>query len=369
MLDYLMPAPQELKLLDQKMSRPRSAQIQCRLGVDPAWPEVARFRDDLLDICGVDTASPAGQGTPVILAVEAHGLRPEGYRLAIREHAITLTGADRRGLFYGMQTLLQILALSGDEIEQVDILDWPALKTRELMLDLGRAPFSMPLLKRCIRIMARLKINTLHLHLFDDQLNSLRFDKLPLGSENPFAITLDQLRQIIAYARSYHVAVVPELECWGHAGSILYHYPRLYGAPGMWGGYSFGIGEELYTLLEQMLDEVVPVLDSPCDVHLGLDEAIWATLPSVKEADKAKYSPRLTWAGCTTFSRISPLATASRSACGSGRTTAAGLCPRRSATRSSSSRGSTSRRKRLTSWKRSRSSAARASRPSCSAAA
>jgi hypothetical protein len=291
MLDYLVPAPKEVKLLDRKTPRPKTARLQLQPGVDPAWPEIARFADDLLNICGLDAAPPAGQGTPIILAIASQGLLPEGYKLSIREAAITLIGADRRGLFYAIQTLLQVLAFSGDELDLLDIADAPALQARELMLDLARAPFSMPLLKRCIRIMARLKLNTLHLHLFDDQLNSLRFEKLPLGRENPWALSLDQLRQVIAYARSYHIAVVPELEFWGHAGSILHHYPHLYGAPGMWGGYSFGIGEELYPLLEQILDEVVPVLDSPCDVHLGLDEAIWATLPSVKEADKLKYTP------------------------------------------------------------------------------
>lgn len=291
MLEYLVPAPQEVKALDRKMLRPKTALLAPQSGVDITWPEIARFADDLLDICGIDAAPAAGEGVPVRLDIAGQGLRPEGYRLAIREDAITLTGADRRGLFYAMQTCLQILAFSDTQVEQLDIVDWPALRTRELMLDPGRAPFSMGLLKRTIRIMARLKLNTLHLHLHDDQLNALRYDRLPLGRENPCAISLDQLGQVIAYARTYHISVVPELEAWGHAGSILHHYPQLYGAPGMWGGFSFGIGEELYTLLEQMLDEVISVLDSPSDVHLGLDEAIWATLPSVGEADKAKYSP------------------------------------------------------------------------------
>ena len=292
MLDYLVPTPRDVKGLDGKMPRPRLAQVQCQVGVVPGWPEIVRFRDDLLDIAGVDTADRLDHaGIPIVLQLAGDGLRPEGYRLNLHGNAIALTGADRRGLFHGMQTLLQVLAFAEAEIEQLEITDWPALKTRELMLDLGRAPFSMALLKRSIRIMARLKLNTLHLHLFDDQLNGLRFEKLPLGSENPWAISLDQLRQIVAYARGYQIAVVPELEFWGHAGSILHHYPHLYGAPGMWGGYSFGIGEELYPLLEQILDEVIPALDSSCDVHLGLDEAIWATLPSVQEADKAKYSP------------------------------------------------------------------------------
>lgn len=292
MLEFLVPGPQQVTRLDQRMARPRAICLVRQVGVDLLWPEIARLAEDLLDIAGVDAAVGAeAVGLPLRMAIDAAGLRPEGYRLSIRDDAISLTGADRPGLFYGTQTLLQVLAFGGESVEQLDIVDWPALATRELMVDMGRAPFSLDLLKRVVRIMARLKLNSLHLHLYDDHLNGLRFDCLPLGSENPWAITIEQLRQLVAYARRYHVAIVPELEAWGHAGSILHHYPHLYGAPGMWGGYSFGIGEELYALLEQVFDEVVPVLDSPADVHLGLDEAIWATLPSVAEADKHRYSP------------------------------------------------------------------------------
>ncbi len=288
MLEDLCPAPQEMKRFDKRIARPKTVRLLSQGGVDAAWPDVQRLAEDLVDICGIDVA---GEGLEISLAIEDKQLRPEGYRLAIGDEGIALAGADRRGLFYGMQTLLQILAFSQGEVEHVEINDWPALQTRELMVDMGRAPFSMDLLKRIVRIMSRLKLNSLHLHLHDDQLNGLRYETLPLGAENPWAMTLDQLRQLVAYARRYHVAIVPELEAWGHVSSIIYHYPHLYGGPGMWGGMSFGIGEELYPLLEQMLEEVVPVLDSPADVHLGLDEAIWKTLPSVAEADREKYSP------------------------------------------------------------------------------
>ncbi|HEY3297334.1 MAG TPA: family 20 glycosylhydrolase, partial [Armatimonadota bacterium] len=231
-----------------------------------------------------------GDGLRVSMDIDPK-LPPEGYSLEVASDSIVLRGADPDGLFYAGQTLLQILAFEEKEIELRKITDWPRYKTRELMVDMGRSVYSMSLLKRVVRIMARLKLNSLHLHLYDDEANSLRFDNLPLGSENTWAISIGQLRQLVAYANQYHVTVVPELECWGHAGSILHHYPELYGAPGMWGGYSFGIGEEFYSLIEKILDEVVPVLDEECSVHLGLDEANWAILPSAKNAPEGTYTP------------------------------------------------------------------------------
>jgi len=212
--------------------------------------------------------------------------------LDVDESSAKLTGQDTAGLHWVCQTLLQLFALSKkDFIPCVKITDWPHYKTRSVMLDMGRAPYSKALIKRVIRIMHRLKLNSLHLHLFDDYLNAVRFKTLPLGSENPFALDISDYADIIRYARSYGISVVPEFECWGHAGSILFHYPHLYGAPGMWEGFSFGIGEELYDLLTKMFDEFVPVLEDECVFHVGLDEANWATLPSVTEADKDRYSP------------------------------------------------------------------------------
>lgn len=288
----LTPHPQEVKLTGGQMPRPKSACIRLETDDETAARDAARLADDLLDIAGIDTHSAAAVGPEIVLRIDPTDQQPEGYRLKIAAGKIELTGADATGLFYAGQTLLQCLTLgTPDAVELCEISDRPHYKVRELMVDLGRAPFPMPLLKRVVRIMARLKLNSLHLHLNDDQLNGLRYDTLPIGSENPWAISIDQLRQLVVYARKFHVQVVPEIEAWGHAGSVVYHYPELAGGPGMWGGASFGIGEELYQLLEKMLDEVVPVLEEECFVHLGLDEAVWATLPSVPEDKKDDYTP------------------------------------------------------------------------------
>lgn len=288
----LTPHPYQIKLTGEQMPRPKSARIRLETDDEIAARDAVRLADDLLAIAGVDAGPAAGSGLEIVLRIDPAGHQPEGYRLNIAAEKIELTGADATGLFYAGQTLLQCLTLGApDAVELCEIRDRPHYKVRELMVDPGRAPFSMPLLRRVVRIMARLKLNSLHLHTNDDQLNGLRYDNLPIGSENPWAITIDQLRQLVVYARKFHVQVVPEIEAWGHAGSIVYHYPELAGGPGMWGGASFGIGEELYQLIEKMLDEVVPVLEADCFVHLGLDEAVWATLPSVPEGRKNDYTP------------------------------------------------------------------------------
>lgn len=282
----LVPAPKEIKELGATIEMPRCVWIISNEGCDSAAMSLA---SDLRAVCGARIEESAEY--TISLEIRHQAMPAEGYRLEVGESVAYISAEDAAGLWWGCQTLVQLCAMSSGRIPCVRIKDWPHYRTRSVMLDMGRAPYSAALIKRVIRIMSRLKLNSLHLHLFDDHLNAIRFKSLPLGSENPFALSIEDYAEIIRYARERNISVVPEFECWGHAGSILYHYPNLYGAPGMWEGFSFGIGEELYDLLARMFDEFVPILEDECVFHVGLDEANWATLPSVSEADKDRYTP------------------------------------------------------------------------------
>jgi hypothetical protein len=237
-------------------------------------------------------------GFPIHLALKSSLRHPEGYTIELHEKGCKVRARTAAGLFYGAATLSQILACSyhvevmlgafraaepdAERLKYIPCLsikDEPHYSIRSFMIDPGRAAFPVPYIKRIIRIISSLKMNALHLHLLDDELCGLKFDKLPIGSENPHAMTLKELREIISYARSFHVSIIPELESWGHVQSVLYHTPELYGGPGMWGGSSFGIGDKTYALLEKMYDEVIPVLEKESALHVGLDEAIWKVLP------------------------------------------------------------------------------------------
>ncbi len=285
----LVPRPQKILADGQLFDRP--AKICLQVDADaPVWErDLPGFCDDLLEVAGMVAETGAGNGLPLHLRA-APERRREGYALDLTPTAWTLAAADPEGFYHGFQTLLQILGMGGRRLECLQIEDWPHFAYRGLMVDMGRATWPLPYLKRIVRILGRLKLNTLHLHLYDDHLCSLRFQNLPCGMENPCAIHIRELGELVTYARRRHVTIVPELEAWGHAGSIIHHYPELRGAPGMWEGTSFGIGEELYALLAKMLDEVVPVLEPAAVVHMGLDEAGWELLPAARE-QAASYTP------------------------------------------------------------------------------
>lgn len=294
----LAPWPEELQLSGEPFPFPPAIVIE---GVEAGNPAERRTVETIvafLDSVGRRTAERGTKPWVIRFKSGRKLTNPEAYQLKVAKEGALIEACGPAGRFYGTQTLLQILAGAwhtgltlGNRVAvepdphgkkwvpTLSITDCPRYRLRSFMVDAGRSIFPLPYLKRIVRIMAHLKLNTLHYHAFDDELCGIRFNKLPLGRENPFAISLADLRELIEYAAGYHITVMPELESWGHAGSIIYHFPELYGAPGMWGGMSFGVGRKTYDLLAKIYDEVVEVLPDEALLHIGLDEALWATLP------------------------------------------------------------------------------------------
>jgi hexosaminidase len=171
----------------------------------------------------------------------------EGYELSISRDAIHISASKVAGLFYGVQTLRQMLPAnvkSGAPIKRplqlrcVRIQDSPRYAWRGLMLDCSRTFLSMDYLRHTVDLMALYKLNILHLHLTDDQGWRLQIKQYPklttvgayfakhLGGGGGF-YTQEQMRDLIAYARERNVTVVPEIEMPGHSAEVLTAYPEL----------------------------------------------------------------------------------------------------------------------------------------------
>jgi hypothetical protein len=306
---YLVPTPQQVTETGDLIPFPSTIGIQgLSLESTTDWRQSESFLSLLNSLHGVNILTDRDAEFTIRFETSESITHPEGYDLEISQEGVTIYSRTDTGRFYGMQTLYQILAFSyygtdflygwntpaePDAAEKryipgLVIKDYPRYEHRGVMLDLGRSIFTVPHIKRIIRIMAQLKLNFLHLHLYDDEMCGFRFENMPLGKDNPYALTANDLREIVAYARSYHVTVMPELESWGHVKSIVYHYPELYGAPGMYAGASFAIGEATFDRLESMYDQVIACLEDTANIHVGLDEAIWTVAPG--EEDKG-YTP------------------------------------------------------------------------------
>jgi hexosaminidase len=209
--------------------------------------------------------------------------KPEGYHLAISAESIRVTGT-AAGLFYGMQTLTQLLPVklgTSIELPAMDIEDQPRFGYRGVLLDVGRHYFSVAFIKKFLDLAAQYKINRFHWHLTDDQgwrIEIKRYPKLTgtdaavSGGDAQFVgfYTQEQIKDIVAYARARFITVVPEIEMPGHSGAALAAYPERGCAP-FDQAVAFCPKQETFTFLENVLSEVIALFPGPY-VHIGSDE-------------------------------------------------------------------------------------------------
>lgn len=213
-------------------------------------------------------------GTPVVFQFDS-ALSAESYILHIDENGILICGGDHPGLFYGSMTLRQIIAYCPKEIPCCVIEDSPQYKVRSFMADMGRSIYSPVLLRHLIRLMALLKMNTLHLHLYDDELCGLKIPGTNFGSDVPGALSIDDLTDIIDYAKQYHIRIVPEIEAWAHVGSLVFHRPDLRGGDGIYHGSSFLFSHETFRVIDHIVKTLAEIFPDKTCFHFGLDEAKW----------------------------------------------------------------------------------------------
>ena len=223
----------------------------------------------------------------------------EGYQLEVTSKCVKISAATGVGLFYGIQTLDQILmgdqrsTLNG-EIRQLKITDAPRFGFRALMLDPARHFLPVKDVKFFIDQMARYKFNVLQLHLTDDQGWRVEIKSQPkLASKQHY--TQEELRDIVEYARKRGVEVIPEVDVPGHTVAILAAYPHLACTHKQDAEKKVGetvnmmlcaSQEEVYDVMADVVREIAQTFDSPY-FHLGGDEAAvpenWAKCDACKQ--------------------------------------------------------------------------------------
>ena len=247
------------------------------------------------------TRTPGRAGDIVLsLAPGDRSLGDEGYRLRVGQDGVTIMARHPAGLFWGTQTLRQLLPVSIETGSRVEgpwriplgtIHDGPRFAWRGMMLDVARHFFGVDEVKRLIDLMALYKLNRLHLHLTDDQGWRLAIRSWPrltrVGGRT--AVNGDpggfysqrQYRALVAYAQTRFVEVVPEIDMPGHVNAALASYARLTcngKAPAPYTGIDVGfsslcIDKELtYRFLDDVIGEVAALTPGRY-VHIGGDEA------------------------------------------------------------------------------------------------
>lgn len=225
-----------------------------------------------------------------VTVVNGTDIPQEGYMLTVRPEEIEIKAGDGAGAFYARQTIEQ-LAREGD-IPCGCYEDSPKFPFRSFMLDVSRHFFGVDEIKKLLDRMAKLKLNTFHWHLSDDQgfrIESLKFPELNRigswrdegGQKVGGYYTQEEIRQVVAYASERFINIVPEIDLPGHTGDIVATMLELScsGEPHTVG---FGTGlntrilcagnEKVYDFLYELLDEVCQMFPGPY-FHIGGDEA------------------------------------------------------------------------------------------------
>ncbi|NGP77267.1 beta-N-acetylhexosaminidase [Balneolaceae bacterium YR4-1] len=260
--------------------------------------------------------SPSDTSIVLSLEPDASPDHDEGYALSVTPEQVKITARTAHGLFYGVQSLLQLLPAEINyqdpsfipanfewTIPAVEINDYPRYEYRGMHLDVARHFFPVDFLKKYIDLLAMHKMNRFHWHLTEDQGWRLEIKQYPrltevggwrdstlvgkAGSGRYDGIryggyyTQEEAREIVQYAADRFITVIPEIEMPGHSSAALEAYPELgcepekdYKAQTTWGVFEdiYCPSEETFTFLENVLTEVIDLFPSEY-IHIGGDEA------------------------------------------------------------------------------------------------
>lgn len=276
----------------------------------------------------------------ILLELSAKDLsNKEAYKLVVDAKQIVLTAGGEPGIFYGIQTFVQLMPnekANVNNVQQVVIEDEPRFAYRGMHLDVGRHFFSVDFIKKYIDHIAMYKMNYFHWHLTDDEGWRIKIKKYPLltsvgafrngtiTGHNPGTgntntkyggyYTQAQIKEVVKYASDRYITIIPEIEMPGHASAAIAAYPELSCFPNeptkkptecCWSGdstgkqvqQSWGVFEDVFTptentfkFLENVLDEVIPLFPSKY-IHIGGDESPkqnWKRSPFCQQFIKEK---------------------------------------------------------------------------------
>jgi hexosaminidase len=281
------------------------------IGVDAAATDVGNYLASILRP-STGFALPVGTGSGsiwLLLSGADPSVGQEGYQLDVTAASVTLRAQTPAGLFHGVQTLRQLLPATIESatvqsgpwtVPGGRIIDFPRFAYRGTMLDVARHFFPVATVKRYIDLAAMYKVNAFHLHLADDQGWRIVIDAWPrlatvggstqVGGGAGGYYTKAQFQDIVSYAASRHMTVVPEIDMPGHTNAALASYAELNCngvAPPLYTGTDVGFSslctskEVVYTFVQNVLSELAAITPGPY-LHIGGDEA--STLTSAQYA-------------------------------------------------------------------------------------
>lgn len=280
-----IPQPAVVELRTESFRLDPAAVIRC--SSDGLQNEASYLRAQLAESSSADQKGQLRRCRQIELSIDGK-IPSEGYVLELQPRKVAIRGGSAAGVFYGIQTLLQ--EMQDGVLPCGRIEDAPRYAWRGYMLDEARHFSGAARVKLLLDQMARFKMNRFHWHLTDEQGWRIEIKGYPrlatVGGtgchSNPDTpaqyYTQEEIRDIVAYAATRHIEIIPEIDMPGHATASNRAYPEYSG-----GGteqhpdFTFNVGkEETYTFLTDVLREVAALFPSEW-LHLGGDEVAYGS--------------------------------------------------------------------------------------------
>ena len=285
----ILPAPKEVKILPGDFVITSSTRILIGGTEDRAAAEL--LQEEVHDRAGIKLAIETTASVPksaghIVLArfseralhdyLSSQGVMPaddlgsQGYVLRVSSPGIIVAAKTAQGVFYGVQTLRQLLYVKGKSLQAPALVvrDWPSMEWRGVQDDISRGPIpTLDYMKSQIRILAEYKINLFALymeHVFD-------YQNQPLIAPKEAPLTRDDIRELVDYAQCYYITVLPEQQAFGHLHHVLKYekYSDLAETPH--GHVLTPTNPRTYDFIREIYGEVAPLFPGPF-FHIGSDE-------------------------------------------------------------------------------------------------
>lgn len=308
----LTPQPKQIEVGSGKLALPEAFVIADTSLPDDMKAEVAKF----INTFGTATGISVTEGADGLFTITKNSaLHEEGYKLNISASGVTIEAAAPAGLFYAFQTVMKIMpanvilgkyAPASYSLPVLSINDEPRYHWRGMEIDCARHFFSIEQMKKMIDIMAVYKMNRLHWHLTDDQgwrLEMPKYPKLttmaatPLNNYmydfdaktsymlnepyGPYFYTVDDMKDLVAYAKERHIEICPEIDMPGHMQAAIAAYPEFSTTPEgdhpvrYWPGVSTDVldisNPAVVQFLKDIMDQLIEIFPYEY-IHIGGDE-------------------------------------------------------------------------------------------------
>ena len=205
----------------------------------------------------------------------------EVYNMIISPQGIEVKATSKHGLYWALQTFRQLAANGKGNLPECEISDWAAFPWRGFMMDCGRSYISLDELKREIDIMSQFKLNIFHWHLTDNQawrLESREFpvlnDSVTMDRQPGKFYTIEEVKELIDYAKARNVTIVPEIDMPGHSAAFV----RATGHDMQ--------SQEGMEILKRLIDEICEIFIDVPYLHIGTDEVKFTNPDFVPEMVK-----------------------------------------------------------------------------------